>query len=281
MSGRRAVNPSPFPILALALAAQPAPDAATKGDPAAARLAFMKASAAGYEIAPTDDPKAKLTLRPEPALRFTNTVGDSRDGAVFLWNDDAGRPAVALQMMVLRGGGWVHELSSLSTSPLVARSPTMSPWAPARGGVEMKPIPGAPRPAASAEPRLAQMRALAREFAAEDDFRGQSWQRLRLLSKPFVRYGRPDSDVVDGALFCYVLTTDPEVYLMLEARKAPGQDSPSWHYEFAPSTVYAVRGLWREQKVWEQGLRFGNGPTETFFNRDIPAAGAPGEPGFQ
>jgi hypothetical protein len=279
MSGRRAVNPSLSLALTLALAAQPAPDAA-KGDPAA-RLAFMKASAAGYEIAPTDDPKAKLTLRPEPALRFSNTVGDSRDGAVFLWNDDAGRPAVALQMMVIRSGGWYQELSSLSTSPLVAKSPSLSPWTPSRGGVEMKPIPGAPRPAATAESRLAQMRALAREFAAEDDFRGQSWQRLRLLSKPFARYGRPDSDVLDGALFCYVLTTDPEVYLMLEARKAPGQGSPSWHYAFAPSTVYAVRGLWHEQKVWEAGVRFGSGPADTFFNREIPAAGAPGEPGFQ
>jgi hypothetical protein len=264
--------------LILALIAQAAPDAA-KDDQAGARLEFMMASVAGYEIAPTDDPKATFRLRPEPVLRFTNTVGASRDGAVFLWHDGVGRPAVALQVMVLRGGGWVHELSSLSTSPLVARSPILPPWTPARGGVELRPVPGAPKPAATAEQRLAQMGALARQFSAEDHFRGESWQRLRLLSKPFARYGKQGSAVVDGALFCFVLTTDPEVYLMLEARQGTDHDGPAWHYAFAPSTVYAVRGLWQGKNVWELGVRFGEGPEATFINRGIPSDGAPREPG--
>ena len=34
---------------------------------------------------------------------------------------------------------------------------------------------------------------------------------------------------------CYVLTTDPEAYLMLEAREEKG--GPAWHDAFAPFTV--------------------------------------------
>jgi hypothetical protein len=209
-------------------------------------------------------------------LRYTNAVGRSRDGTVFLWVDDLGRPGVAAQASLNRRGLWVHELSSFATGPITARSAGQPDWSPARAGVEMKPVPGAPRPAETAEQRLAQMRTLTRQFAAEDYFRGESWQTLRLLTKPFARYGKPGSEVIDGALFCYVLTTDPEVYLMLEARR--GKDGPEWQFAFAPMTVYPVRGLWKGKNVWELGYRFGEGPGAPFLNRDFPAVGAPREP---
>jgi hypothetical protein len=262
--------PLVFPLI-LGLAGQVQP-----GGEAEARLEFMKASVAGYAISPADGPNAVFKLQPDPVLRFTNTVGASRDGAVFLWLDDLGRPEVAAQVMVLRGGTWIHELSSLSPSPLVGKSPVLPTWAPTKGGVELKPVPDAPRPAATAEQRLAQMRSLTRQFTAEDHFRGESWQTLRLLTKPFARYGKPGSEVIDGALFCYVLTTDPEVYLMLEARR--GRDGPEWQFAFAPMTVYPVRGLWKGKNVWELGYRFGEGPGAPFLNRDFPAVGAPREP---
>ena len=54
--------------------------------------------------------------------------------------------------------------------------------------------------------------------------------------------------MIDGALFAYVLTTDPEVYLMLEARK--GKGGPEWQYAFA-SSVYQVRGKVKGVEVWE------------------------------
>jgi hypothetical protein len=263
--------------LTLALTAQAPPDAdAIPGTPPT-RLAFMKKTVAGFEVRSADDPAKVYTLQAEPVMRFTNTVGESRDGAIFLWLDDRGRPEVALQIAVLRGGGWFHEFTSLSTGRVTARVPGLPDWSPSRGGAEFKPVPGAPRPADTPEQRLVQMRALTREFAAEDEFRGGSWQPLRLLTKPFARYGKPGTDVTDGALFSYVLTTDPEVLLMLEAR--PGKDGPAWHYAFAPMTVYGVRGSFKGGQVWELGNRWGNnGPADTFQTRGLPAAGSPGEP---
>ena len=84
------------------------------------------------------------------------------------------------------------------------------------------------------------------------------------------RYGKPGSDVIDGALFAYVLTTDPEVYLMIEARK--GKDGPEWQYAFAPMSVYGLRGSCKGQVVWSVPFRRSGETDGTFhlartFNR--------------
>jgi hypothetical protein len=95
---------------------------------------------------------------------------------------------------------------------------------------------------------MQQLRTLASGFGASDDFQKKSWQPLRLLPKPLARYGKPGKDPIDGALFCFVLTTDPEVFLMIEART--GRDGPEWQYAFAPMTTYGVKGFWKGQEVW-------------------------------
>src|SRR5262249_24802969 len=153
-----------------------------------------------YDIRPADDPEVSFKLRVDPVLRFTNPLGMSRDGTVFLWLDGEGRPRVVAQATLNRREVWVHEFSSLSTGPFTARSSSGPVWSPDRGGVVFQPVPGAPKPAQGAEQRLTQMRALVREFTVEDDFRRNGWQKLRLLTKPFARYGREGGDVVDGAL---------------------------------------------------------------------------------
>src|SRR5262249_14358770 len=111
-----------------------------------------------------------------------------------------------------------------------------------------QPVPDAPQPAATPTQRLLQIRALARRFTVEDDFQRKSWQPLRMLATPLLRYGKPDSDPIDGALLGYVLTTDPEAILMLEARAQGGQ--PRWHYAWAPMTIYPLRALLDGREVW-------------------------------
>ena len=234
--------------LVLGLVGQaPAPAGDTSITPAA-RLTLMKSTMASYDFRSADNPSITYRLQPEPVLRFTNTVGETRDGAIFLWLDPAGRPAASVQLFERRDGLWIEELSSLSTGLIVARSTSGHEWLPTKAGVEFKPVPGAPKPADNAEQRLRQMREITREITADDNFQRKSFQPLRMLPRPLARYGQPGSDTIDGALFAYVLTTDPEVYLLLEAR--PGNDGPTWHYAFAPSTVYEVRGKVKGVEVW-------------------------------
>ena len=92
------------------------------------------------------------------------------------------------------------------------------------------------------------MRDLAAGFAVADDFREKGWQALRPMPKPFARYGKPGSPLIDGAVFCFALGTDPEAYLMLEARA--GKGGPGWQYAFAPQTSYALKASWKGQEVW-------------------------------
>ena len=80
------------------------------------------------------------------------------------------------------------------------------------------------------------MREMTRDFSAtSEDLKGKRWE-LRLLPQPLYRYESTDPDVLDGAVFAFVTSagTDPEVILVIEARKPPGSDRPpAWHYAIA------------------------------------------------
>jgi len=251
--------------LILGLIGQAPPPGREQPDGPAGRLNIMKKSLAHIVVRSADEQGAAYSLRPEPVLRFTNTVGQSQDGSIFLWGDAVGRPAAAVQVFLRRDGGWYHELSSLSAGRLVAKSADIVEWRPSRAGVEFKPVPDAPRPAASAESRLRQIQAMARDFSASDEFRFESWQSLRLLSKPLARYGKPESRVTDGALFAFVLTTDPEAFLMIEA--VAGTDGTEWRYAFAPMSIYPLKASYKGREVWSLEDRRGGDPNEPFHVR--------------
>ena len=234
--------------LLLGLLSQTPPSAGDTPADLKTRLEFMKKSMATHDIRALDDRGTKFRLLAEPVLRFTNPVGGSRDGAMFVWLGDGDRPAVATQILWNRHQVWMEEFSSLSASPLIAKSPDGRDWSPSKSGVSFKPVPDAPRPAETAERRLRQMRELADGFSAEHFYKGRTWNKLRLLTKPFARYGKPGSDVQDGALFCFAHGTDPEVLLTLESRR--GKDGLEWQYAFAPMTTFAVNGSWKGKEVW-------------------------------
>lgn len=229
------------------------------------RLDIMKKAMARVQLQDAETGRDAYRLRAGPILRFTNTVGDTRDGAIFLWLGEGDRPGAAVQVFLKRNGDWIQEWTSLATGPLIAKEDGPAAWRPSRGGVEFRPIPDVPRPAATPELRLRQMHDLTREFTARDFFHGRSWQPLRMLSKPFARYGKPGSGVIDGALFAYVLTTDPEVYLMIEARM--GRDGPEWQYAFAPMSIFPLECSWRKRVVCELHSWPGRDPSGTFYLR--------------
>ena len=110
----------------------------------------------------------------------------------------------------------------------------------------MAAIPGAPKPAATPAERLRQMRALARVPCVFQRSQGQS--ELRLLPKPLYRYDTKSPDLLDGALFAFVVTTDPEVLLMIEAR--PEDGTSVWQYGFARMSMVNLRAEHKDQTVW-------------------------------
>lgn len=114
----------------------------------------------------------------------------------------------------------------------------------------MKPAEGAPEPAATAAQRLAQMRAISREFSGRSLGDRNQARDLRLRPHPLYRYESTDFEVLDGALFPLVSSagTDPEIILMLEARRMP--TGPRW---FSAAAWFSDMNLWLEyrgQEVW-------------------------------
>jgi hypothetical protein len=233
-----------FLLLSLAVLTQ-APSRGAEGPKeSAARLEFMKKSVAMHRLQSAEDSSVVYRIQTEPALRFTNTVGTVTDGTIFFWLDVNDRPVAAVQVYRTISGGWHQAFSSLSTARLAAGQV----WNPARAGVTFKPIPGAPKPAATAEQRMRQMRDLLGGFKAEMNLELKTWHHLRPLTKPLLRYGKAGTEALDGVVFGFVLTTDPEVYLLLEAHKSA--DGMEWQYAFAPEASAPIRCFWNGKDAW-------------------------------
>ncbi|MDR3636287.1 MAG: hypothetical protein P4L84_20965 [Isosphaeraceae bacterium] len=204
-------------------------------------LEIYRNEAASYTIYRDASRKERLELQHDPVYIWTNPVRSAgQDGAVFVWTC-RGRAEVLATFFSYPATGprsLNHELHSLSRSVLdVTRSGTHT-WTPTAPGVELKPIAGAPLPASSPSQRLIQMRALNREFTAGTrDKEDKRWE-LRLLPKPLYRYESTDPDLLDGAVFAFVSTagTDPEIVLVLEARRPSAGGEPAWHYALARFT---------------------------------------------
>jgi hypothetical protein len=240
-------------------------------DENAQRLKFMKDSVAAYVLAREGDNPMVLKLQPDPAFRL-GKQGDGvvMEGAIFLWADEVGRPGAAAQVFLAQRAGrpdgeWLHEFTSLATGPFTAVQGGTPRWLPMVAGVSFQPIPGAPKPAGSAAARLRQMRDLAAEFRAEDDFWGRGWNVLRLLPTPISRYGKVGGTPEDGALFAFVLGTDPESFLFIEARSAA--NGLEWQYAFAPMTCWALKAEHKGRSVWSLPNRNTANPFRTFYSR--------------
>ncbi|MBN9118656.1 MAG: hypothetical protein J0I06_05790, partial [Planctomycetes bacterium] len=191
--------------------------------------------------------KVKLERDAEPVLRWSNHLGRRFYGDVFVWTYK-GRPEAVASVNNVFGQKRVTEaeLVSLSTGrPLLTHNEKLV-WGPAEPGVELKPLPGAPKPAATAAARLTQMRALAAQFAVAADYGIDKEQKedLRLMATPIFRYQSAEQDVADGGLFAFTKGTDPDALLVIEARQK--KDGAEWQYAFARLNGWCVlRGTHR------------------------------------
>ena len=245
--------------------------------------------AEGYAIFRDASRKEKVALKREPVYVWTNPVrGGEQDGEVFIWTCRGRAEVLGTFFSFPATGprGLHHELHSLSTTTLdVTRPGGAHGWSPQGPGLHPAKIAGAQAPGRSAPQRLSQMRALTRDFAAEtEDDKGRRWE-LRLLPQPLHRYESTDPDVVDGAVFAFVTSagTDPEVLLVLEARKDAGETAASWRYALGRFTDMKARVRHKGKEVFSVPLipwdstPITNGPYRTFGDRKIPTVEGPAE----
>jgi hypothetical protein len=218
------------------------------------RLKFMKSSVSDYEIVLGPDFTQKLTIVPEPLLRFTNPVSGLQDGGFVIWTTEAGRPMVAAQVFLTGEDLWIHEFQSLAPVPFRVKRGEKVIWEPNRSGVEMKPVPDTAQPADNSVQRMVQMRDIAKRFGCSDEFEGRpKSDALRLLTKPLLRWSGEKHEIQDGALFVHAHGTDPELMIVIESLKS--ERGYRWNYALAPMTGYALKATLDEQPVWEVDWR--------------------------
>jgi hypothetical protein len=230
-----------------------APPAREESAEASETAAFARTEAAHWKLSIDSSPPQQLELRSDPVLRWSNPAVGRVYGSVFLWTSE-GRPVAAASIY-----RWyapytqrTAEFVLLSDRPVVAEREGRKVWTPAAGQVSFQPLDGAETPDASSRKRLAQMRRLAGEFVPElTDKRvvgDGTQQQLRLLDKPIYQYGAGPDGLIEGALFAFVVGTDPEVLLLVEARESRGKSA--WHYALARMNRDAMRVRRNEREVW-------------------------------
>src|SRR5262245_47844768 len=159
--------------------------------------------AGDYEITRGADRKAKLTLKPEAVLYWSNPVrGGETNGAVFVWTHEGRAELVGTIFSHLAANDphqklVAHSFQSLSREPLAGHRPGQpGAWSLEGAGVQPRLIADAPPPAQSRAVRLSQMRDLAREFSATTTLEGVE-QELRLLTQPIHRQEKEVGEVLD------------------------------------------------------------------------------------
>ena len=207
-----------------------------------------------YDVFPAED--STTPLAPQPVLRWRNVIRGQQGEAMMVVWPHKGRP-VAMASIYPWRGKMSHEFDSLSReAKVIARDKDRVIWAPRTAGVECKEVPDAPRPAKTHAERLRQMKAIAERFKATmTGWQGDDADReeLRLLPRPLYRYDLknakdPDPDLLDGALFAYVLGTDPEVVLVLEAIGTT--ENSAWQYALVRATSGGLEVKLGREVVW-------------------------------
>jgi hypothetical protein len=247
------------PLASLILATASLSQVASPAEPSAEdagrkeRQAIMKERAAELALYRGPTGKEPLALTTEPVLRYSNAEREigSLDGLTFLWLVGQ-RPVAAVSLSVRRVRNEVYrECTSFSDGPLECRAGDMAVWSPKAGGLLALPLEGAPTPAAGKAQRLVQMRSLARRFTARcHESRTDEPTELRLLPQPLYRYADEKARILDGGLFAFVVSNDPELFLLLEAVSADATSEPSWRYGLARMSSLKETVRLDDKEVW-------------------------------
>ena len=219
-----------------------------------------------YEFSMGESVEQKLTRSSAPVLRWNHPMRGVDDAVVFVWSDED-RPEVVGTVMSFRSNVLrrTYEFVSLCEHPVSAVRDGKRVWYPSKPGIEWKPLPDAPVPAATAPVRLSQMRTIAGTFSSSVELLDGERYELRLLTQPIHRYGRDDTDLLDGAMFAFADRTDPELLVLLEVRKS--KEANQWWYALARMSALSIEVKHKSLKIQTfQRLPFGPNPTGTYTN---------------
>ena len=222
------------------------------------RRAFLSEKFEQYRLFTRSRTRSRTPLRfdKEPLLRFANPISGVVEAAVFAWKDKDYPHAIGKIFLNERKKAWGEYVSSVTSTRMVMNQNDTVVWAPKPQSAFQR-LDGFPPPSPSKVARKAQMRAIAKQFRVLDlwkedpeisDTTVNDWT-LRMLTTPLLRYDLASEGIVDGLVYAFVLGTNPEVLLSVEAKVA--DDSRTyWQYRFTRLTVYELKAYRGKKQVW-------------------------------
>jgi hypothetical protein len=239
-----------------------------QNDPRLQKLYQDEANRWEMWVGPEQERKAEIVT--EPVFRWQNpSRANGQSGAMYVWLFE-GRP-VAIGGVFSNPSGKnkrdiMHEIHALGPDRLFPEfRNSKTKWLP-EAGVTLFPLPDSRQVEETSAKRTLQLRAISRDFTANSlDNEKARWE-LRLLPKPLYRYEKPQGDIIDGALLAFVSDagTDPEIILVLEARKN-GNGGTAWFYRTVRLSISDLYVDYKGSKVWAS-LR--DDPNGEFGNKD-------------
>ncbi|HLJ11320.1 MAG TPA: hypothetical protein VKU82_09025 [Planctomycetaceae bacterium] len=237
-------------------AAREPEDSAPKDKFADDRLKYMTKALQKYTVVLDGDAEKRAALDPKVKMRWSNPLGDVVDGLLTVYTTGpAARPAMIAHFHLhgpLLNGLEMHEFADVHPGPVELVRGRRTIWSPKERFARFQKLPDAPQPSTKAPLRLAQIKSMAERFEVIDRFRQPNSEPqpevLRMMARPTYRYGKDDEELVDGALFTYVLATDPEACLVIEIHRR--DDKYEWVYMFCPMTIYSLDAKLDGKPVW-------------------------------
>lgn len=199
--------------------------------------ALYKRRAEALRVSLADSENQTIKLLEKPLLTYTNPVRAGRtEGSVFLWTDE-GRPVLVAAFWSVNEPTdqsrrrLSREWHSLGQEDMSVDIDSARVWQSGEPGIEWHSLAGNAAPVESRTLRLAQMRKIVAGVQATI---GTGESELRLMPQPLYRYPESTPGVMDGAMFAFVMGTDPELFAIVEAVHQEG--GAQWKIGFVSFT---------------------------------------------
>lgn len=199
-------------------------------------------------LAGSKDQPIKLLER--PLLFYTNPVRAGRtEGSVFLWTDE-GRPALVAAFWSVNEPSeqalrrLSREWHSLTEENLSIDIDSACVWESGERGIEWHTLADNAPPVKSRTLRLVQMRKIVSGIQATI---GTGESELRLMPQPIYRYPESTRGALDGAMFAFVMGTDPELLVIVEAVE---DAAAQWRIGFVHFTNAPVEAQLNDSKIF-------------------------------
>lgn len=193
----------------------------------------------------------EVSLVRRPLLTFGDAARDNEAGTLWVWTA-ADRPVAFVENYLPVGDStnWIQALTLSSSRLLEMQIDSERSWKPQRAQFNMQRCPGdAGSVAATPVQRLRQMKEISRRFKAHEFWDPDNSRfELRLLVQPVFRYGAPDTEVTDAAVFVLAHGTNPEVLLQIEASRENGAEG--WKFGLLRLGSAEMHVFFDDREVW-------------------------------